>query len=46
LNADSNLSVIAFTGANGTGSAGVIGPRQFGNFNTTFVNNVESFRFS
>jgi hypothetical protein len=46
LNADSNLSVIVFTGGNGTGTAGVIGPRQFGNFNTTFMNSVESFRFA
>jgi hypothetical protein len=46
LNADSNLSVFVFTGANGTGSGGFISPRQFGNFNTTFVNNIESFQFA
>lgn len=46
LNADSNLSVIVFTGVNGTGSAGLINPRQFGNFNPTFTNNIESFMFA
>jgi Peptidase inhibitor family I36 len=44
-NADFRLSVAVFTGANGTGAAGVIAPRAFGNFNATFVGNVESFRF-
>lgn len=45
LNADTRLSVAVFTGVNGTGAAGLIAPRGFGNFNPTFVNNVESFRF-
>jgi hypothetical protein len=45
LNADTRLSVVVFTGTNGTGAAGLINPRQFGNFNTTFANNVESFQF-
>jgi Peptidase inhibitor family I36 len=44
-NADFRLSVAVFTGANGTGSAGVVTPRGFGNFNATFARNVESFRF-
>ena len=46
LNADSNLSVFVFTGANFSGTFGVVQPRQFGNFNTTFANNVESHFFS
>jgi Peptidase inhibitor family I36 len=45
LNADSNLAVIVFTGANFSGTAGFINPRQFGNFNSTFTNNVESHEF-
>jgi hypothetical protein len=45
LNADTRLSVVVFTGVNGTGAGGLVNPRQFGNFNPTFVNNVESFRF-
>jgi hypothetical protein len=45
LNADTRLSVVVFTGVNGTGAAGLVNPRGFGNFNATFTNNVESFRF-
>ncbi len=45
LNADSFLSVLVFTGANFSGTAGIVQPRQFGNFNATFVNNVESHEF-
>jgi len=45
LNADTRLSVLVYTGTNFTGTAGVVRPRQFGNFNATFVNNVESFEF-
>jgi hypothetical protein len=45
LNADSNLSVLVFTGTNFSGTAGIVRPRQFGNFNATFANNVESFEF-
>ncbi|HVQ95732.1 MAG TPA: hypothetical protein VMU51_32200 [Mycobacteriales bacterium] len=45
LNADTRLSVVVFTGVNGTGAAGLVNPRGFGNFNATFINNVESFRF-
>jgi hypothetical protein len=44
-NADFRLSVAVFVGPNGTGTAGVIAPRDFGNFNATFAKNVESFRF-
>jgi hypothetical protein len=45
LNADSNLSVLVFTGVGFSGTAGVVNPRQFGNFNSTFVNNVASHEF-
>jgi hypothetical protein len=45
LNADSNLSVLVFTGTSFSGTSGLVQPRQFGNFNTTFVNNVESHEF-
>jgi hypothetical protein len=45
LNADSNLSVLVFTGLSFSGTFGVVNPRQFGNFNATFVNNVESHEF-
>lgn len=46
LNADSNLTALVFTGTGFTGAAGAIPPRQFGNFNATFVNNVESFEWA
>lgn len=46
LNADTSLSVLVFTGTGFTGAGGLVSPRQFGNFNTTFVNNVESFSFA
>jgi hypothetical protein len=46
MDADSNLSVIVFTGTGFSGTGGVISPRQTGNFNTTFADNVESFEFS
>jgi Peptidase inhibitor family I36 len=45
LNADTRLSVVVFTGVNGSGAGGTVAPRAFGNFNASFVNNVESFRF-
>lgn len=45
LNADTRLSVVVFTGAGFSGTPGVVAPRAFGNFNPTFVNNVESFQF-
>jgi hypothetical protein len=45
LNADSNLSVLVFTGANFSGTSGLVRPRTFGNFNSTFTNNVESHSF-
>jgi hypothetical protein len=45
LNADTRLSVVVFTGVSGTGTGGLVNPRGFGNFNATFANNVESFRF-
>jgi hypothetical protein len=45
LDADTRLSVVVFTGASFSGAAGLVQPRQFGNFNPTFANNVESFRF-
>jgi hypothetical protein len=45
LNADTRLSVVAFTGVGFSGAGGLVQPRQFGNFNPTFANNVESFQF-
>jgi hypothetical protein len=45
LNADSNLSVLVFTGVGFSGTAGIVNPRQFGNFNTTFKDNVASHEF-
>jgi hypothetical protein len=45
LNADTSASVLVFTGAGFSGTAGVVNPRQFGNFNPTFANNVESHSF-
>jgi len=45
LNADSNLGVFVFTGTGFSGASGFVQPRQFGNFNTTFANNVESHEF-
>jgi hypothetical protein len=45
LNADTELSVVVFTGAGFSGTGGMVAPRGFGNFNPTFVNNVESFQF-
>jgi Peptidase inhibitor family I36 len=45
LNADTRLSVVVWTGVSFSGTPGVLQPRAFGNFNPTFVNNVESFQF-
>jgi hypothetical protein len=45
LNADCNLSVLVFTGVGFSGTAGIINPRQFGNFNSTFKDNVASHEF-
>jgi hypothetical protein len=45
LNADSNLSVLVFTGVGFSGTAGFVNPRQFGNFNATFIDNVASHEF-
>jgi hypothetical protein len=45
LNADNNLTVLVYTGTSFSGTAGFVSPRTFGNFNATFTNNVESFRF-
>lgn len=45
LNADTRLTSVVFTGVGFSGAGGAIPPRQFGNFNPTFANNVESFQF-
>jgi hypothetical protein len=45
LNADTRLTAVVFTGVGFSGTPGTVAPRAFGNFNPTFVNNVESFQF-
>lgn len=44
-NRDTIFTAQVWTGLNFTGTSGVVPPTGFGNFNSTFVNNVESLQF-
>ncbi|EIV96583.1 peptidase inhibitor family I36 protein [Frankia sp. QA3] len=42
-NYDQRLTARVYTGVNSTGTWGIVAPSSGGNFNSTFINNVESF---